>query len=209
MISIRPYELASVAVAGYGALQKVPELAALIDLVAHGEPRIVLEIGAGNGGTSWAWSKLSKVDTLIVLDLPNGPWGGSDISKAMEYIQENTDAKVIYIAGNSQNAEALAAVKLALLKSDNTEDKIDFLLIDGDHSYEGVKSDFLTYKDLVREGGLIAFHDICVHPPETKCEVEKFWTELKETVPEDDRCEFIAEPITWGGIGVVKKTEKL
>ena len=37
---------------------------------------------------------------------------------------------------------------------------IDLLFIDGDHAYEGVKSDFLTYRHFVREGGVVAFHDI-------------------------------------------------
>jgi predicted O-methyltransferase YrrM len=46
-------------------------------------------------------------------------------------------------------------------------EKADFLFIDGDYTYEGVKRD-LMYSPLVREGGIIAFHDICPHPPETK-----------------------------------------
>jgi predicted O-methyltransferase YrrM len=38
--------------------------------------------------------------------------------------------------------------------------KVDFLFIDADHSYEGVKKDFEMYSPLVRKGGIIAFHDI-------------------------------------------------
>ena len=210
MIKINPFELASFAVHGYGAMQKIPEFAALIDLVDNGEPKIIMEIGAGRGGTSWAWSKLTKLDLLIVLDLPNGPWGGTDLKATMEEIGGNTDAKVVFIEGNSRNAEALAAVKLALLQLDDSVAKIDFLLIDGDHSHDGVKSDFLTYKELVKDGGLIAFHDICVHPPEAMCDVDKFWAELKASgISEDNYCEFIAEPVSWGGLGVVKKTEGL
>jgi len=44
---------------------------------------------------------------------------------------------------------------------------LDFLFIDGDHTYEGVKRDFEMYSPLVRNGGIIAFHDIVKHPPET------------------------------------------
>jgi predicted O-methyltransferase YrrM len=40
------------------------------------------------------------------------------------------------------------------------ENELDLLFIDGDHSYEGVKQDFLSYSPLVRKGGWIAFHDI-------------------------------------------------
>jgi predicted O-methyltransferase YrrM len=34
-----------------------------------------------------------------------------------------------------------------------------FLFIDADHSYEGVKRDFLAWQSKIAEGGIIAFHD--------------------------------------------------
>lgn len=37
--------------------------------------------------------------------------------------------------------------------------KPDFLFIDGDHSYDGVKKDILRYVPLVNVGGYICFHD--------------------------------------------------
>lgn len=37
--------------------------------------------------------------------------------------------------------------------------QIDYLHIDADHSYEGVKRDFELYSTLVREGGIISIHD--------------------------------------------------
>lgn len=37
--------------------------------------------------------------------------------------------------------------------------RIDFLWIDGDHSYEGVKKDIEDWLPLVKENGYIAFHD--------------------------------------------------
>jgi len=56
--------------------------------------------------------------------------------------------------------------------------EIDVLLIDGDHSYEGVKADYEKYAPFVRKGGLILLHDV-THP---KCEVRKFWDELDHKV---------------------------
>jgi len=38
-------------------------------------------------------------------------------------------------------------------------DAIDFLFIDGDHSYQGVKDDFALFHRWMRPDGLIAFHD--------------------------------------------------
>ena len=37
---------------------------------------------------------------------------------------------------------------------------MDFLFIDGDHTAKGMKEDFLNYLPMVRQGGLIAIHDI-------------------------------------------------
>jgi hypothetical protein len=49
----------------------------------------------------------------------------------------------------------------------------------GDHIYEGVKKDFEMYSHLVREGGLLLFMIIVLYPPETRCEVCRFWNEVK------------------------------
>jgi predicted O-methyltransferase YrrM len=37
--------------------------------------------------------------------------------------------------------------------------KFNFVFIDADHSYKGCMEDFLAWSPLVREGGLIGFHD--------------------------------------------------
>jgi hypothetical protein len=52
-------------------------------------------------------------------------------------------------------------------------EKIDFCLIDGDHSYEGVKSDFIKVKEHAK---LIAFHDISILHKQTN--VKKLWDEI-------------------------------
>jgi predicted O-methyltransferase YrrM len=38
-------------------------------------------------------------------------------------------------------------------------DHLELLFIDGDHSYEGVKSDWEAYKHLLRPGSIVVFHD--------------------------------------------------
>lgn len=35
----------------------------------------------------------------------------------------------------------------------------DFIFIDGDHTYNGVKADWENYKDMVAPGGAVGFHD--------------------------------------------------
>jgi len=40
-----------------------------------------------------------------------------------------------------------------------TNNKFNLLFIDGDHTYDGVSSDFFRFKDNVLPGGFIVFHD--------------------------------------------------
>lgn len=196
---LSPDEVAMLAINGFGAMQKQLELSALLSMLTPLQIQNILEIGIGKGGTSWALSKLDGLDRIIGVDLPNGPWGGGPEPLSLKYVSDNSQADYNLILGNSMNSECLDKVKELL-----GFDDFDFLFIDGDHSYAGVKTDFLTYSPLVRKGGLIGFHDICEHSKESGCEVKKFWDELKAGLPYDRYVEFISEPSTWGGIGVIK-----
>lgn len=195
---INPKEAAQFAVNAFGALQKPEEFAELLELLEDLEPKIILEIGIGNGGSSWAFSKLESVELIVGIDLPGGPFGGGPEMNAMQYIGNNMTGKYTYVQGDSKSPEVSKFVH-ELLGADG----VDFLFIDGDHSFEGVKADYTLYSGLVKPGGLVAFHDICEHPPETGCEVKKFWDSL---VKEEDKFgEFIKEPTNWGGIGWIRK----
>jgi predicted O-methyltransferase YrrM len=57
---------------------------------------------------------------------------------------------------------------------------LDFLFIDADHSYDGVRRDFLDYGPVVRPGGLIAFHEIVLHSAGLGGEVSRYWEEIRE-----------------------------
>lgn len=54
------------------------------------------------------------------------------------------------------------------------ESPIDILHIDGFHSYEAVKNDYITWAPLVRQGGLILFHDTEAYPDD----VGRFFNEI-------------------------------
>ena len=79
----------------------------------------------------------------------------------------------------------------------------NFLFIDGDHTYEGVKKDFEMYRPLVKKGGLITFHDIVSGPAENVGGVPRFW---KEVLKNFNHKEFVKAWDQNGyGIGVIYK----
>jgi cephalosporin hydroxylase len=81
--------------------------------------------------------------------------------------------KLHLITNQSQHPKTLDKTKEIF-----NNEKIDFLFIDGDHSYTGVKMDYEMYSPLVRQGGIVAFHDIGQNE-EGGC--NKFWNEIKST----------------------------
>jgi hypothetical protein len=57
--------------------------------------------------------------------------------------------KNLFNSRDSHNIETLKKIK-AIFR----DKKVDFLFIDADHSYEGIKNDFEMYSLLVRKGGI-------------------------------------------------------
>jgi hypothetical protein len=168
--------------------------------------RRVLEIGTSSGGTLFVWSWLAGSGGLSVsLDLPEGEFAGSQPLGNEGYPRWRASLYEAFVPpghtlallkGDSHSEEMLDRVQSAA-----GSEPFDFLFIDGDHSYDGVKRDFEAYLPLVKKGGYVGFHDIVVRPPHTQCEVERFWREVKECYPSQ---EFIQDRNQgWGGIGLV------
>jgi cephalosporin hydroxylase len=156
-----------------------------------------MEIGTDQGGTFAIWSKLSKDGKRISVDIPHGQFGRLDYD---EYERDNylksLGSDVTMLWGSSHDYEMLQNVENII-----KEDLLDFLFIDGDHTYEGVKQDYEMYSNLVNEGGWIAFHDINDTERHRLRDVYvgKLWNELK-----GEKIEFNVNA-DWAGIGVIKK----
>jgi len=158
-------------------VQVYEEILGLVEIVANLKPRRVLEIGTAGGGTLFIWCRLASDDaTIISVDLPGGPFGGGyPMWRAVLYRYfRKPQQKLHLIRGDSHDPRTLEKVEKIL-----GGEELDFLFIDGDHTYEGVKRDFEMYSPLVRSGGIVAFHDIVPGPPENVGGVPVFWSEIK------------------------------
>lgn len=197
-----PSELADQAIKR-GAMQKQSEFESLLSLLAKNRPQSVMEIGTANGGTLFALAHVALDEAKITsVDLPNGDFGGGYTERGKKRIESYAlpTQELGLFRADSHNPNTYAEVV------DWLEDEpVDFLMIDGDHSRQGVVQDWEMYAPLVGPGGIIAFHDVAPHESDPKCQVSGFWQEIKQS---HNTLEFIEQPATdgkgqWGGIGVV------
>lgn len=164
--------------------QHKEEFLALAQTAEAKKPQTVLEIGTATGGSLLMLSRLSADNALIVsidlpdgMDLGNGEFGGGypewKIPLYKSFGKKNQTIELIRDDSHSQKV-------LNQLEKILGGKKIDFMFIDGDHSYEGVKSDFNMYKGLLNHGALVAFHDIMKDKRENPDNlVSIFWNEIK------------------------------
>ena len=199
-VSLRsPRQLARESLAA-GAIQKVPELTRLIALVRARRPDAVLELGSFLGGTLAAWCKLAAPDAVLVsVDLPEA----SETPATPDELQRlaRPGQRLEVVRGDSHAEETRREIESALAGRE-----VDFLMIDGDHSYDGVRRDFELYGPLVRDGGLVAFHDIVPGTRIPNVGVHRFWSEIRDRYEHE---EFVSPGRErgfgpWGGIGVLR-----
>jgi predicted O-methyltransferase YrrM len=184
---------------GFLAPVQVPEeMALLLKDVRSLAPNRVLEIGTCKGGSLYMWTRVAQPSaTIVSVDLPGGKYGGgysklrTPIYRRFARVQQ----QLHLLRANSHASETLAEVKQLF-----GAEPIDFLFIDGDHSYEGVKQDWEMYSPLVRKGGLVVFHDVAGNYGETHA--KRVWDDIKTGY---SHREYMFHPEGFYGIGVLSK----
>jgi predicted O-methyltransferase YrrM len=203
-VGLGPYLLSRRAIREFQASQRTFELAEFITVVRDLAPKVILEIGSWMGGTLYCWARVSPSDAVFVsVDLPGGNFGGGCSEEHARTFQSflKPGQTLRCFRGDSHQRETLTAVRTYL-----AERPVDVLFIDGDHTYDGVKSDYEMYSPLVRPGGLIAFHDILPHPISRDIEVPRFWQELKAATPVREIVDRRAFHQFGCGIGILTRT---
>ena len=194
----------------YNIEQKPEEIKMLLDFLNNTKnKRYALEIGSNYGGT--AYSLCHLYDYVLTIDIKHNENFHKIRSEFPNYN---------YIIADSNALDTINAIKKLGIK-------FDFIFIDGDHSYDGVKNDYENYKQFLASDGHMAFHDIVSTKEnhENNIFVDKLWSELSESY--ESKFEFVApnrENIyrtdnlfheilrnqkyeVWGGIGVLKNTQ--
>ena len=138
----------------------------LHEIVLESKPENILEIGTQHGqSTKSMLTALGKIGKGKLLSLDHKSRGeilAAEFPDLKQYWE--------FYKGDTHKQETFEKAKNFL-----EEGKMyDILFIDGDHTYEGAKKDFVQYSRLVKPGGIVIFHDTV----NTNEGVNRVWAEI-------------------------------
>jgi cephalosporin hydroxylase len=161
------------------------------------KPKNIMEIGSHFGGSFRIWCTCC-VGSGKKISLS---WSQAEINYSLldkMKIKRNIlscGKDVSYIDADSHLETTKKHVQ-SILKSE----QLDFLFIDGDHSYARAKLDYEMYGSLVRKGGIIGFHDISGIK-----DVTRLWNEICINQKTRKSIEYAVPDIHSNGIGLLWK----
>jgi hypothetical protein len=129
----------------------------------------------GNNSTEWG-----DIGTTIIIDAANGVGGFTDWTEENSFLRQHFSPQVILETSEKTFYDYFIRQDI----------KIDYLHIDGDHSYDGVKKDFELYSTIMSENGIITIHDTDQNYHDTFVVTEN---SKEDFVPFDGPCKFIKE----------------
>jgi hypothetical protein len=129
----------------------------------------------GNNSSEWG-----DIGTTIIVDALNGIGGNTDWTDENSFLRYNFQPQLILEASEKAFYDYFVRQDI----------KIDYLHIDGDHSYEGVKKDFELYSTIMSENSIITIHDTDQTYHDTFVVTEN---SKKDFIPFDGPCKFIKE----------------
>lgn len=181
-------------------LQNEWEFNRLLSIYKSLKPKNIIEIGSYEGGTIWHWITFNdEVQKIISIDYP--------VYADKEEEKQIWNARANWNDWASDNESIIQCLPIFGLSTDKyiieevyncfPYKNVDMLFIDDGHDYETVKSDFDNYSPLVKQGGMIVFHDV-----QGLEDVRRFWNEIKQQHPYVEIVENTA--VGWG-IGIIFK----
>ena len=160
----------------YGWCGHIPFVSWLIE---EQQPSVIVELGTHSGNSYLAMCQAVAENCIDAKCYAVDTWKGDE--HAGNY------AENVYIElakyHNEHYAEFSNLMRMTFDEANSyfNENSIDLLHIDGFHTYEAVKHDFLNWLPKMSDNGIILFHDINVR--ERNFGVWKFWEELRLQYP--------------------------
>jgi len=165
------------------------EIIPLIEWLLNKEIKNIFELGCYLRCNSSVLASVA-IGKKIFLDNTNAPQADQKLKAMFPDVQ-------IHVADSHLQTSA------QWVRDSLNGELFDFMFIDGDHSYEGVKQDYEMYWEFLKPGCWMAFHDINDSPTHHQmgCFVDEFWREISSQY---EHMEFNAHE-DWAGIGLIRK----
>ena len=144
-------------------------------LIDYLRPKTIVELGTHSGNSFCAFNQAIKyfeLDSICYAidnwegDIQSGFYNHDVFTNLKSYCDIEYPKSAVLIRSTFDNACA-----------NFTDNSIDLLHIDGLHTYDAVKHDFLTWFNKLSGNGVVLFHDICVL--QSDFGVYEFWKELQ------------------------------
>jgi predicted O-methyltransferase YrrM len=111
------------------------------------ENPVIVNIGAGTGTSGLAFRESRRDAKIYTVDISEGgPHGG--MQNEVNAFEGKGLELPIHILGDSK-----------VIGKSWDKEKADLIFIDGDHSYSGCLGDFKAWKNHLKPGGFMIFHD--------------------------------------------------
>lgn len=152
-------------------------------LINYYNLKIGVEVGVSTGGHSEKILQLTNVTMLYSVDpyIPNPAGFAEDSMECMDVLYTWVKMRLSRFTNRSTVVRAFSTD--AALQFERHS--IDFIFIDGDHSYQAVKADLNSWYDKVRPGGVIGGDDYATIWPGVPQAVKEFFGTLQLPIHQD------------------------
>ncbi|MDD5193709.1 MAG: class I SAM-dependent methyltransferase [Candidatus Nanoarchaeia archaeon] len=142
-----------------GSLTSLKEFEALVSLCKLSNPKNIFEIGTFEGYSTYTLVKNSEDSIIYTLDLPNKniilKYNVGDLNQ--KYISQNK--QIIFLNKIEKSRIKQLYGDSAVFDFKKFYDKMDFIFIDGSHTYEYTKNDTEKAFKMIRKNGVVVWHD--------------------------------------------------
>jgi hypothetical protein len=133
-------------------------------LQALGHTGTAVEVGVAEGNYSAKFLSLWS-GKYVMVDRWAHIHGYDDVMNGPDEEHEHRFQQAMEVAKQYVGRVAVLRMDSVRAASSFDDKSLDFVYIDGDHSYEGAKRDILAWAPKVKSGGVLAGHDYYNNPP--------------------------------------------
>lgn len=150
-------------------------------LIVTKRPNIFVEVGVHYGFSYFAACQSVRAHNIEAVCLGVDTWQGDEHTV---YTSPPDEIYAGALAHNEANYKDFSyLIKKPSVEAANqvADRSVDILNIDGGHTYEAVKSDFMAWLPKMKKGGVVMFHDIMNTQPGVG--VNRFYNEIIQIFP--------------------------